>query len=283
MESPDSIGYEVQYWKTPDQIRDIDYAAYWNDESRETSKEWWILDNNWEKMERYIEDSGLKYELSRALESAEDLICTPLQGTGADLASGTLWTIPLLLDGRGAVERVYAVEYSQHRLLKLGPAVLKHYRVPSEKVTLCLGSFYELHMADQSLDFLVLSQAFHHAENPPALLKEIHRVLKPNGVVIITGEHILPGLTVKGRIRHAFKFLVSKTTPRFAQNWLWGHPIEADKLFLSEDPVPPDPVLGDHFYYDTEYNKMFTSCGFAVKQLKYPEFGKQSFLLRLVG
>jgi len=45
-------------------------------------------------------------------------------------------------------------------------------------------------LENNSVDFIFLCQAFHHADDPEKLIYEIRRVLKPDGIVIIIGEHI---------------------------------------------------------------------------------------------
>jgi ubiquinone/menaquinone biosynthesis C-methylase UbiE len=45
-------------------------------------------------------------------------------------------------------------------------------RVPPEKIVLARGTFYDLHLPDGSVDFVLLSQAFHHADRPGELLRK---------------------------------------------------------------------------------------------------------------
>jgi ubiquinone/menaquinone biosynthesis C-methylase UbiE len=86
------------------------------------------------------------------------------------MAAGNLWAVPRLLR-LGTVDKIYCLEYSKHRLLQIGPAVLEYYGVPKERVVLALGSFYDLHLKNKSLDFVFMSQAFHHADDPNRLLR----------------------------------------------------------------------------------------------------------------
>lgn len=167
--------YQVEHWLNEDMPK---YAEYWNNENEEKKKSWYIVDGNFEKMEQYLKECQLPYDLL--------LFSSYMRGTGIDLAAGNLWAASYITP---IVDKLYCLEYSKHRLLKLGPLVLKHYNVPVDKISLIYGSFYDLHIADNSLDFVFMSQSFHHADNPDKLLSEIYRVLKPDGVVIIIGEH----------------------------------------------------------------------------------------------
>jgi hypothetical protein len=40
------------------------------------------------------------------------------------------------------------VEYSVHRLTKLGPALLSHYGAAADDIVLCFGSFEELRIGE---------------------------------------------------------------------------------------------------------------------------------------
>ncbi len=142
--------WQMETWLEPDEIEGQEYADYWNDESVEQSKEWNVLDGGFARMEAYLADVGLPDDLRAAVAAAGGR----LGPTGADLASGTLWSLPILVE-LGA-RRVYCVEYSRHRLLKLGPAVLDHYGIPEEVPVLALGSFYDIKLDDRALDFVLL-------------------------------------------------------------------------------------------------------------------------------
>ena len=48
-----------------------------------------------------------------------------------------------------------------------------------------LGDIESPPIEDSSIDLAVLSQALHHASNPSRALEEVHRILKPDGKVVI--------------------------------------------------------------------------------------------------
>jgi SAM-dependent methyltransferase len=107
----------------------------------------------------------------------------PLQGRGADLGSGT---------GVGAcitakmprVSEVYAVECSELFVTDVMPEVFNKFSGPVEKIQRVVGDFNALHVADESLDFLVEIDSYHHSEDLALSARESFRVLKPGGVVI---------------------------------------------------------------------------------------------------
>jgi SAM-dependent methyltransferase len=236
-----------------------------------------VLDDDFSKVEHYLGEVGLVKDLATCLNA----LPSPLGGRGIDLAAGTLWAAPILLNA-GAVERLYCLEYSRHRLLSIGPRMLEHYHVSPERVVLVYGSFYDLHLEAQSLDFALLSQAFHHADRPAALLAELRRVLKPGGRAIIVGEHIL-------RPRDYALYLAragaSIALPRSLQRRLLGHELDV-RLSLRPSPrdvMPTDPVLGDHAYASDEYRRLFTEAGFTVQPVRRPHSHYQSFVLELAS
>src|ERR1700729_497951 len=160
--------WAVEHWISQDAVHQTGYSDYWNDEQAEREKPFYTTgDGDFAALEGYLRNVGLVDDANSCLRT----LATPLHGHGIDLAAGTLWAAPLLL-GAGPVQRLYCLEYSRHRLLKLGPRVLEHYDVDPERVVLIYGSFYDLHLNAGSLDFAFLSQAFHHADQPLALLAE---------------------------------------------------------------------------------------------------------------
>jgi SAM-dependent methyltransferase len=233
-----------------DQLREVSYADYWNDERIESEKEWWVLDGDFERMEDYLERTGLSRQLDAAVDLAALRRGRPLRGAGVDVAAGNLWAVPRLL-ARGA-SCVYAVEYSSHRLQKLGPAVLRHYGVARDDVVLCLGSFYDLRLPDGELDFVLMSQALHHADDPGRLLVEARRVLRPDGVILVIGEHVVHDL---GALRRVAAAVLRRSRPA------------------------NDPVLGDHFYSDDEYERLFVGASFAWERLDHRSRHFQGFVL----
>jgi ubiquinone/menaquinone biosynthesis C-methylase UbiE len=269
--------YQVQNWLTEQQIDAIQYSAYWNDEDQERSKVWYILDNDFSKMERYLEKTNFKQDLLRAEYELNKKFKKNLSGIGIDLAAGNLWAVPSLLS-IGNIVHLYCLEISRHRLLKLGPVVLKHYAVPDDKVTLVLGSFYDLKLEDQSIDFCFMSAAFHHADDPNRLLKEVWRVLKSGGVAIIIGEPVV--YLLQTRIKHLIKFLLTFLLPDCFQEYFFGKSFKVTNPFpKTTELLSPDPVLGDHDYFLKDYYRMFSENGFLQKRLKSKNASWQSFLL----
>ncbi len=269
--------WNIEYWLTEQEINRLNYSTYWNDEECEKEKEWYILDGDFLKMEQYLKRMGLPEDLVKCAGVLKNRLGQELSGVGIDLAAGNLWSVSHLFK-LGKINKLFCLEFSKHRLLKIGPSVLEHYGIPKEKIILVLGSFYDLHIGDQSLDFIFLSQAFHHADDPNRLLLEIRRVLKPMGTVIIIGEHIVNH--IQAYSRYIAKFLISRTVHSSLQRKLFGK-ILSVKSFIPkpEDLFPTDPILGDHFYTNMQYKRFFLKHGFKSINIRNKKSIFQSFVL----
>ncbi len=269
--------YSVENWLLPDVEKMDAYMSYWNDEEIEKSKEWYVLDDNFSKMEKHVQESGLVKDFNACVALLKKKHNRTLCGTGIDLAAGNLWAVPYLLT-QGNVERLYCLDYSKHRLLKLGPAVLEHYKIPKEAITLAYGSFYNINLPDCSLDFAFLSTAFHHADDPDKLLSEITRVLKPEGIIIIIGEHIVS--YIKAYIRHMLRYVLSRTLPETMYRRVCNNAPKPVTLFPAQGNVfRVDPVLGDHYYTIREYLSFFASHNLLMEHLINRKDQSYSFVL----
>ena len=270
--------WEVQHWIKDEDVKEISFSNYWTDEEHEKSKPFYVLDNNFSKAEEYLKSTGLQKDFKKCLEVLKNYFGKKLGGVGMDLAAGNLWTVPLILES-GNIDKLYCLEYSQHRLLKLGPKFLEHYNVPKEKIVLVRGNFYDLHLPDHSLDFLILVQAFHHSNQPEKLLTEMKRVLKPGGAILILGEHAV--YLWKGYLKCALKYFASKFFSKNIHCRLFPEIGDIQKLIPERSKIyPPDPVLGDHYYTLKEYKTLFRKFDFEISHLKGFRSPFRSFILK---
>lgn len=276
-----TTAWKIERWIDDASRAAVEYAGYWNDSEAERDKVWNVSEGGFDEVETYLRDVGLEPHLRRCLERLDAMHGGALRGRGIDIAAGTLWAEPILLE-LPSIEHVCCVEYSEHRLLDIGPRMLEHYGVDPERVTLALGSFYDLRLPDASLDFAFLSQALHHADDPDALLRELARVLVPGGVVIIVGEHSLKA----GYYARYFARVGASLLPTALQRRLAGGHISVRRTLRPRgaDLVPTDPILGDHVYTAAEYRQLFETAGFEMTRFDEPGSDFQSFLLhKLAG
>lgn len=273
------VEYQADHWITESQAKDIGYADYWCNAGTEKDKIWNVIDGNFKKMEDYLYESFTVQHLAACIAILKNTFNRKLEGVGIDLAAGNLWAAPHLLKDSW-VKKLYCLEYSKYRLFTIGPKVLEHYKVPKEKVVLVYGSFYDLHLPDNSLDFAFLSAAFHHADNPDLLLNEIKRVLKPSGVIIIIGE--CPVSYAKAFLKHMAKFIISKTISVKAQQKIFKRTfaVKKDTLIPTNiDFIAPEQELGDHYYVLAFYKSLFRKYNFTYKIIRVSRSVHQSFLL----
>lgn len=227
---------------------------YWNDEDKERTKHWNVIDKGFKEQENVLEDLGISEELDKLI-AYSNLAIDPgkTKGlVGLELAAGNCWSAPILFSKLELATMMF-LDFSEHRIFKLAPYVLNHYKIPSEKVELIRGDFYNLKLDDECVDFVLLAQAFHHAENPNELLKEIKRILKPNGKVLIVGE---PKVSFKLR----FSF-----TKQYIKNSLQNKRIELRDLF-PYIVFEKNDILGDIVYDDRGYRYFFRLAGFHYKK-----------------
>ena len=271
----------IERWLDDSNAKRLKYFDYWNDEKLEQKKAFYLQDGDFLKMENYLQKSCFLENLKKCIRALKTDFKRELEGTGIDLAAGTLWAVPHLLSLE-KVDKLYCLEYSKHRLFKIGPKVLEHYNVPLEKVVLVYGNFYDLKLENNSLDFVFLSAAFHHANRSDKLLSEIRRVLKPKGIVIIIGEHIINYHEVyKAYFKHILKFFISLFIPITVQQKLFKKSFCVNKLIpKSSELFSPDSILGDHYYTVKEYKTLFSKYGFKIRHIKPMRKSQfQSFIL----
>lgn len=179
-------------WLSQDELDRVPSFKNWNDIDREKEQEGlWIetvedkklmkrvkQDTNWERafldLVKFSEASG--YDLN---------------GVVLDLAAGTCWT-SAIISKLPKVRRVVAVDISRHRLEIIAPMVFEQYKADTRKITRVLGSFLNIKMEPSSVDFVTLIMGFHQTLDTDSLMKEVWRVLKPNGILLVGGEDVQP-------------------------------------------------------------------------------------------
>ena len=257
--------YQVFQWNNKNELKRLDTYQYWNNENEEKKKEWDIRDGNFKKLEKYLLSSGLKGDLIKALRLSGLRSKTMLRGI--ELGGGVCWSASILFNQLDIKEMQF-LEFSEHRIVKIAPLILQHYDIPSDKVKLILGSFYETKCPDESMDFILLSQAFHHAADVESLLKEMYRILKKDGIVIIIGEHYCDT-----------KFVFHCMQERLVDNICGNYNSDKIKLYKQSGCIGLDSRLGDRYYSIWSYAKMFRKYKFECKRLKTSKKESLGFIL----
>ena len=97
----------------------------------------------------------------------------------ADLGAGE-GTLSQLLAQRA--EHVIAIDHSQ-KMVTFGKKLARDNGLPNLEYR--LGDIESPPIEDNSVDLAFLSQALHHATHPLLALQEVHRILRPDGRVVI--------------------------------------------------------------------------------------------------
>lgn len=237
---------ELVKWSEPESVRDTFSAAYWNDPLRERDKPFWISDAQDGKLERYLIESGLLEEFEIAIAALRERGL--LVGKTLDVASGVCWT-SALLSKLSAIEQVDALEFSWHRINDLAPRVIENLGGNAHKIQRIFGSFYDIAShRRQYYDLIMLSQAFHHADQPVRLAQECDAALTNQGAIVLIGEHLINGLRI---IKRILKTIIH----------------ERRLSFDFFDLFKRDEVIGDHYYRLDHYDFLFRSLGYRVEHL----------------
>ncbi len=248
---------EVKFWLTDKELKSIFSSNYWNDEEKEKGKEWSLPSEYSGEVPHGGKDRIVCFKEFESITAFAAKVGLPIQGTGVDLAAGVCWT-SALLSKIEAVEKVYALDISKHRILKMAPAILDMLLADAQKIVRVIGSFYDIKLPDASVDFCLISRAFHHANDPDGLLREAKRVLKPGGFIMISGEKpVFMWDYTKKYVKNIIKMIVPRS--------LLGRGPAVYRLFPSfEELFPPDTELGDHYYRMQDYENMFLRNGFLL-------------------
>src|SRR3989338_2580581 len=114
-------------------------------------------------------------------------------GKGAELGAGTCW-LASLLSKNPKVDHVSIFEIDSQRIKLARTHFCRLFGAVTGKIEFFNDDFHSLPFADASLDFVVCDAALHHSDRIADLLQEIHRILKPNGVLLALREPVLPSL-----------------------------------------------------------------------------------------
>jgi SAM-dependent methyltransferase len=190
----------------------------------------------------------------------------PSGATVLDLGCGSGWLTGLLTQ-EPEVDRVIAWDGSPHLLREVLPRMVELTGGDVAKVEAVCGDFTPLVLDADAVDAVVMSSAFHHADDPHALLRELVRVVRPGGAVVLLNEtpwHPLGMLAFAGR-----HFVA-------AVSGLIGRRVVAAPGALTADGALYDPELGDRAYTMRAWRRIAAQGGCSLDVLEtglpsYPE------------
>ncbi len=137
------------------------------------------------------------YEHRLFVQEVTDKIGLDLNGIGMEIGSGPGILSNSLIKIYKGIKKIYLLDKAPntYNLMK---------KVADENNTLnklecIIGSFNDLKLADESLDFVLDFDSIHHSENFDLTFREIARVLKPGGVLVCF-DRAQPNYTSKKQI-----------------------------------------------------------------------------------
>ncbi len=116
------------------------------------------------------------YKLERVVEEAMiekgNVVC--------DVGTGTGVLIPYLLKKVGKTGKIYAIDYAENMIKKV-----KEKKFPQNVIPM-VEDIHHTSFPPNFFDRIIANACFPHFKNKVKALKEIYRILKPNGILIIS-------------------------------------------------------------------------------------------------
>ena len=120
------------------------------------------------------------------LKIIKQVIGKEIHGTILEIGSGT-GIYSCLISKLESVKKIYTLDYSKACIEQLLPFVIDQFNLNEKermKIFPVVGSFNNIQLQDNSIDFIVAMGALHHSEDREVTFKEVYRVLKPGGYLI---------------------------------------------------------------------------------------------------
>lgn len=182
----------------------------------------------------------------------QHVLTTPLRGRGIELGAGCGLLASVVADN-SEVESVLAVEVCAAQVQLLVPKVSRHILGDRDatKVVPVVGSFNDLRVPDESIDFVVEYHAYHHSDDLNQTLAETARVLRPGGVVLLF-DRVQPDSLSDEEVERLLSQVYSRE-------------------FLIAYHHPPDIELtrrvnGEHEYRQREWQAAFDAAGLSLER-----------------
>ena len=204
-----------------------------------------------EILESYIYVSVADMKRLLAL-SSKYLLTEPLRGVGLELGGGS-GLLASVVASRPEVRAVLIVELCERAVDLLIPKVSSWVLgEEAKKVVPVVGTFDDLHLPSNSIDFAVEIDSFHHSDNLEVTFSECARVLKPGGRLLCF-DRIWPD----SHPDHDLEKLRARLFP---------------SEFLVAHGYPPDLVLsrrefGEHEYKLFEWRAAVDAAGFELVRI----------------
>jgi len=177
--------------------------------------------------------------------------------TVLDVGGGTGW-LSAYLSTHEKIGKIYLLDSSKFFLERMYPEIVKLMEGRPDKIIPVNGLFFPLLLEDESLDLVVASSSLHHAEHLESALKEIYRVLKRNGKLLILNETPYSMSGYLSIIIKQFMVIMKNTVSREYR------PMSAS---ISSSGCLYDPYLGDKCYPLWHWVKAIEASDFLLTEV----------------
>jgi len=240
---------------------------YWNNEEEEKKKIFYVDENSSDKK---LSNNKHLDEILKEFKKIIQIYNLNFKNKDIfSLGAGTGWIESNVLKGH-RFKSLNLLDFSKHRILSLAPTTVKLNIKNLSNIKFIHGNMYDLKINNASVDFFILAQSFHHADEPLELLKIIKKKLKKDGTIIIIGEPYYSFInTIKHIGYHFIKYFLNYKKYRKIHYFLPSY----------NDIFPPDQIKGDNHYSIFDYHLMFKKFNFKYEKTLSRSKKTQSFIL----
>jgi len=172
-----------------------------------------------------------------------------LKGVGLEAGSGVCGFSTNICNFFKGIDKIYAVE-----LVPTCSTLARDITIPFicgndfKKIVSVIGSFDNIELDDNSVDFCIEVESFHHSDNLKRSLKEVHRVLKDNGLIVLLDRSHNDSLSEEQR-----EYMLNV---QYEKKWLEDQGYDDAKLSRREN--------GEHEIKQSEWISAFNDVGFEL-------------------
>lgn len=220
-------------------------------------------------------DEIVKYYAYHSFQEMEEWLSlfkrlAPIKGIGLELGAGC-GVMSAVFAKEKEVEMVLAVEVVESMTHKIMPKVAAGYLGKEEqKLVPVLGTFDDLQIPNESIDFIVEMDSIHHSHNLKQTFTEAFRVLKKGGVMIFL-DRCHPDYVTDKKVNELLDVV-------YTEEW------------INHNFYPPGSILtrrenGEHEYRKREWMEAITDAGFTLDYLAkcYKKATVKAALSNLLG
>ena len=179
---------------------------------------------------------------------------------GLDLGGGTGW-LSTFLSTFDRIESIDCVDSDQNNLAEMLPSIVRLLGGDASKIRAILGLFEPLQVRNQTYDLVVASSSIHHAPNLFSVMREVARVLKPEGTFLILNE--LPR-TFDSYLNYVMIILYHLLRGTMAQD------VSEFDASISASGILYDRRLGDFAYSYYHYDRAIRAADLRYRIVKTP-------------